>query len=1195
MGKITVTCPKCLAGYGVDEAFVGKSAHCNKCGKTFVISRPTETVTLVYPLAAQRARKEAATKPPARDEPAGPWNVGDLILGVYEVKRLKDEAGDEKHYAEGGMGLVYRVHHLGWDLDLAVKSPKPETFETERGKQNFERECETWIDLGLHPNIVSCYYVRHVNGIPLVFAEFVGGGTLQDWIRDRRLYQGGPEQSLRRVLDIAIQFAWGLNYAHEQGLVHQDVKPGNVMMRAGAPKVTDFGLAKARVAIGEAEAGRPQKGGVVTWGGMTPGYCSPEQIEAAVQVESGIPAAERTKLTRHTDVWSWGVSVLEMFCGAPPCRHGGQTAGKVLRAYSESPSEDPALPAMPKALAGLLQRCFRKRLSERPHDMAEIADRLREIFQGVTGRRYSRQQPVIASLKADGLNNRAASLLDLGKHEEAAALLEEAWQQYPWQPQLTHNRALLAWRAGGTTDTDLIAHLGKLVKTRPRDWEAAYALGIAQLERGDVQPAVEALQLAISLGAGEEVRGALERAQTLLSDAPRCVRSFTSRAGGVPDVYLSTDHRWALSAVDDATLRVWEAADGRLVLSFSSPQAAPGSSTLSGDGHWELAVAEEDATFQLREAASGNLVTVFCELQWGAAAAESPDGRWTLAAGENHVLELCESATGGLVRSFRGHTGAVHSISLSADGCWALSGGGDKTLRLWEVETGRCLRTFKGHAGAVSAVFLAPDASWAFSVSTDGTLRVWDIELLSSTERRFVAPVLLCHVTSSEEASLAQARFENLCSTAESLAAEGRYQDALRLAREARSLPGYGTAREALDLWNQIGSRCVKTDFRDASCVQTFEGHTGDVRCGVLGPDARFVLSASGDQTLRLWDTETGLCKRTLSGHMDSVRSVSLSSDGRWAISASWDRTLRLWDVLTGECRRVFEGHAGSVNSVLLSPDSRWALSGGWDRSVRLWRVSSGRAVRSFAEHTAYVNSVTLSADGCWVVSGSEDKTVRLWNAATGACLRVFQGHGDWVCGVAVSPDARRVLSGGKDRTLRLWDTASGRCIRQLDGHTNLVTSVSISADGRWALSGSKDNTMRLWDLASGQCRHVFQGHTGLVSSVALSADGCWALSASEDGLLHLWELDWNYEFPGWAEWDEAARCCLETFLTRHMPYGKGDVARTGRPKWSEDDFRQLLRELQHQGFGWLEPEGVRRQLEGLAAEWQGPLPPGGR
>jgi serine/threonine protein kinase len=284
------------------------------------------------------------------------WNVGDVILDLY---RVIDTLG------EGGFGTVYKVRHQGWNIDLAVKSLKPEIVAAAGGVENFEREAETWVNLGLHPHTVSCYYVRRIESSPLVFAEYVAGGSLHDWIEQRRLYDGGAAASLQRILDIAIQFAWGLHYAHEQGLIHQDVKPANVMLTPdGVAKVTDFGLANERAIAtilnssltkegqrgsasdslgdssaastpGYANAGlRPASltGSLMVAGGgvMTPGYCSPEQ-------------ANKETLTRRSDLWSWGLSVLEMFQGERTWPVG-TIAAQALENYLETGLEDPVAP-----------------------------------------------------------------------------------------------------------------------------------------------------------------------------------------------------------------------------------------------------------------------------------------------------------------------------------------------------------------------------------------------------------------------------------------------------------------------------------------------------------------------------------------------------------------------------------------------------------------------------------------------------------------------------------------------------------------------------------------------------------------------------------------------------------------------------------------------------------------------------------
>jgi hypothetical protein len=189
---------------------------------------------------------------------------------------------------------------------------------------------------------------------------------------------------------------------------------------------------------------------------------------------------------------------------------------------------------------------------------------------------------------------------------------------------------------------------------------------------------------------------------------------------------------------------------------------------------------------------------------------------------------------------------------------------------------------------------------------------------------------------------------------------------------------------------------------------------------------------------------------------------------------------------------------------------------------------------------------------------------------------------------------------------MRLWDVATGQCLRTFTGHTGWVNSVALSDDGRFALSGGLEGTVRLWDVATGQCLRSFEGHTEEVDWVALSREGQFALSmSSRDQTVRSWFLDWELEEREPAEWDDGARSYLEVFLTLQTPFAaampqdtKPDEAqitaaltRRGRPVWTEDDFQRLLFRLGCAGYGWLRPEGVRRELERMAADWHGPPP----
>ena len=202
----------------------------------------------------------------------------------------------------------------------------------------------------------------------------------------------------------------------------------------GIAKVTDFGLAKARAATGEVLTGARRQTMLATYGGRTPEYCSPEQAEIAAQSEAGIPPQKRIKLTRRTDIWSWAVSVFEMFCGEPPCDkdHPGHIAGYLFDAYLEQETEDPRLPKMPAPMAELLRWCFREDFNDRPKDMQEITTRLKDAYRQVIGQEYHRTttSPALA------LPIHEASLEHLGpaarRHLSAADILLTELELKEW-------------------------------------------------------------------------------------------------------------------------------------------------------------------------------------------------------------------------------------------------------------------------------------------------------------------------------------------------------------------------------------------------------------------------------------------------------------------------------------------------------------------------------------------------------------------------------------------------------------------------------------------------------------------------------------------------------------------------------------------------------------------------------------------
>ena len=222
------------------------------------------------------------------------WRPGDVVLDHYEIREVIES---------GGMGRIYVAWHQGWKVPVAIKAPTEEMLSDPAFFARVEREAEAWTELGLHPNIAYCYFVRNIEAVPHIFVEYVDGGNLRDWIKDGRC------ADLKVGLDLAIQFCHGMAHAHGKGLVHRDIKPGNILMtKDGVLKVTDFGIArwgKEEKQVALALARGEDDARTIGFIGTKP-YASPEQWRDAHAVGP------------ETDVFSFGVCLWEMLCGRRP-------------------------------------------------------------------------------------------------------------------------------------------------------------------------------------------------------------------------------------------------------------------------------------------------------------------------------------------------------------------------------------------------------------------------------------------------------------------------------------------------------------------------------------------------------------------------------------------------------------------------------------------------------------------------------------------------------------------------------------------------------------------------------------------------------------------------------------------------------------------------------------------------------------
>lgn len=306
--------------------------------------------------------------------------------------------------------------------------------------------------------------------------------------------------------------------------------------------------------------------------------------------------------------------------------------------------------------------------------------------------------------------------------------------------------------------------------------------------------------------------------------------------------------------------------------------------------------------------------------------------------------------------------------------------------------------------------------------------------------------------------------------------------------------------------------------------TRVFRGHQNGVMC--LQFDENILATGSYDNTIKIWDIETGECLRTLTGHTLGIR--ALQFDDTKLISGSLDKTLRVWNWRTGECISTYQGHTEGVIAVHF--EGNILASGSIDRTVKIWNFSD-KSTFCLRGHKDWVNAVKVDSASRTVFSASDDCTVRLWDLDTRRTIRVFEGHvgqvqqvtlmpaeyepddvdvedDDGTSSIASSSDLdtliphstadpyatwsesrprppRYMLTGALDSTIRLWDVTTGKCLKTLFGHVEGIWA--LAADTLRVVSGAEDRMVKVWDARTGKYEKTFTGHEGPVTCLGLS------------------------------------------------------------------------------------------------------------
>ncbi|WIM93010.1 protein kinase [Actinoplanes oblitus] len=968
---------------------------------------------------------------------------------------------------------------------------------------------ERWMSLPRHRNVRICHYAEIVDGHPRLDVEQVDGGPVRDLV--------DAASPLDRVLDIAIQTAWGVGHAHRHGVAHGDLGAGSVLMTPdGTVKVTGFGVARET-------ARRADVAGVVTLVRELGGPALPVPLAELLDrcLDDGPPVA---------DVAAGLVRMYRQQCGRPYPRPAPQP---LPRTSDELSDHGLVLAALGRTEAA--RSAFGQALALHPgHPEATYNDGLLRWRAGeLTDDRLLTALDAIGTGSPPWQGGHLRGEVHLERGDAAAAL-----------PLL-----LEASRAAGDniqveTAFRYAVHAERPPRPQPRTVRVRPGIRTDSLHGG---PGHQVDHVRLSADGRIAVTAGNETVQAWDTRSGRCLSEAHEHAGKASALHITADGRHVLSGARDGTVSWRALRDGQLLRRFRTGEQVV--DVWAGDDA-RTAVITVESRFQVWDLRDGRLLRAIDHDGPIVAAAVSADGRRAVSAGRDHVVRLWDLPTGQCLLRLDGHTSRVHALRLSADGrvavsageydpvirvwdlaggrCrhlltghvrearglavspdgrYALSGGGtDHTVRLWELAAGRCLRTFASEYD--DTVALSADGRVAAAGGLTGVVRVWDVPAPTG----HAAPLQPCRPRSSTEAEALAAAASSILDRAELAIAEERFDAAHALLAGLRTDRRHDRTPRALRAWQRLSARVDRVAVEDVLVARTLGGHTDRVASICAGPDGRIAVSGGRDGTLRVWDLASGECRRTLTGHTGAVLSVAASGDGRTVVSAGRDKTVRVWELDSGRCVRTLTGHDSLVYAVAVSADGRRAVSGARDGDrLLVWDLDSGDSIHRLGGHTGGVPTVAITADGRRAVSGSHDGTARVWDLDTGDCVRVLDAshQGFAVAAVRLGAGGDRVLTVDAGGRARLWDLTSGARPRTFAPDWSGCTDVRLSDDGRYALAAG-DRLLRLYDLATGDPAYDLPDRPAEISAVCLSPDGRFVAAACRDTTVRTWELTWR-------------------------------------------------------------------------------------
>jgi serine/threonine protein kinase len=1035
----------------------------------------SEVVADSAPVTKDDLRNINAPNPtPAMGDYLRPKSVGDSLefclpsrIGRFDiVKRL----------GTGGYGIVFLAIDPGVGREVAIKIPRTDLLSSREQLIRFAREANI-VGLLEHPNIVPVYESDCDGTVPYIVMPYIRGKTLREW------RAGEPNVSPHTAAEIVRQLAAAVQHAHERGVLHRDLKPGNVLLASvekddtrGAlefvPKLTDFGSAKCESIDAEATRTGAMIGTTV--------YMSPEQIEG-----------RNREITAQTDVYGLGVILYEMLTGHPPFR-----CDSVPETLQKISTDDPASfesfhVNVPLNLKIICLKCLEKMPTNRYRSASALADDLQRFLDG---------EPISA------------------RPVSTVVRIAKSCRRHPFRAA-----------------TVLLAVFGVLALTSISLYYNA--LLVKQLDQTE-SARRRALQQELRAVQSEET----SRKRAYISDMRNAKLSWDQ--GDVRQTLKLLDRHVPQSGQSDIRNLAWwylwrEYHESSRILGTHEKEATSVAITGSGD---LAASGGTDCIIKLWSLSSEKLIAELRGHELGPihSLSFSPTGNRLVSGGEDGTLRVWDVAAGKELIVRREHQSAVVCVLYSPQGNLIASGGMDGTIRLWDSETAEPLGVLSGHSRKTRCLAFHPTDPLLVSGSLDGTIRFWNLDDdginarymerarcdVSLSNRKLpgcypraiaIEPngdSLIAATTGREvvHISLLEHNFGHLIESS----LEAHQPHTLTWLRENEWLVGLGN------------SQIRMADARSPEhTLISLKGHTDAVFSIAVAADASCLVSASRDGGIRYWPkfmdrNRFRITPEGTGADSEASRVGSVQWCGRYlAIDDLSRRQVSIFRMPERTLERTISYAEGGT--ARLSPSGKHILLVEPDGVATCIRAEDGTKLWA----TRFTNgswkittrdSVVIDHSDQWIGIMHEKQLVVMSLSNSQVKHRLEHPYTvENILFLDKKDSAPSIISTDFRRDLRIWDVQVGRLSEMHSIDTATTISLAISSNQRLVACMSTDNRIRIWKLegmvevSSTSTQNVNADH------ISFLFGGSNILAYGSQGLT-LWDIDEEAELIGFPE-----------------------------------------------------------------------------